>query len=91
MTLIQLFREQTDLVYLALMSFEENFYVNVALFRPATQSSLLRSPFFADKSVDGNTGGTASSTAFHDQSPWWKVQLAHRIWVSQVEIFWHTG
>ena len=65
---------------------EGEFYMNYALQRPATQSSTFAPDFVANNSVDGVINGNPSVTAPNDQDPWWKVQLANRIWVSQVEL-----
>ena len=36
--------------------------------------------------MDGDTVNTASSTDYTETQPWWKVQLAYPVWVTQVEI-----
>ena len=60
---------------------------NWALFRPATQSTTLNdSPgSAASQAVDGDTW-SGSTTHYSDYNPWWKVQLAFTIWVTNVEI-----
>ena len=55
---------------------------NVALFRPATQSSTV-APYDASYAVDGDNSSFSLTDGEH---PWWKVQLAEPLWVSQVEI-----
>ena len=62
--------------------------MNHARFRPATQSSTLGSLRGADKAVDDIAEGDASHTHTRhgDNAPWWKVQLAHPIWVTRIEI-----
>ena len=69
------------------MTFKGDFHVNLALFRPATQSSTL-DVNIANNAVDGNAveSSARAITAFYDSQPWWKVQLASPVWVSQVEI-----
>ena len=58
--------------------------VNLALRRPATQSSTQGSSYRASKAVDGTD--SFSATGRYDFRPWWKVQLAYPVWVGQVEI-----
>ena len=72
---------------LFLMTFKGDFHVNLALFRPATQSST-QPGYIANKAVDGNAGDVSTSaiTDYFDKQPWWKVQLAYPVWVSQVEV-----
>ena len=70
-------------------TFKEAFHVNLALLRPATQSSTQPSGYggyLANYSVDGNPLGTSSRTDYYDRQPWWKVHLAYPVWVWQVEI-----
>ena len=55
---------------------------NVALLRPATQSSTVTA-YHANYAVDGDN---SSFSLTYDEHPWWKVQLAEPLWVSQVEI-----
>ena len=61
--------------------------MNYALFRPASQSSTHRD-FVAGKAVDGdvNNFSSISHTLDGDYHPWWKVELAHPIPVTHVEI-----
>ena len=56
---------------------------NLALFRPATQSTTY-SPRGASRAVDGTLA--RSWTHPLDSHPWWKVQLAHPVWITHVEI-----
>ena len=59
----------------------------MALSGSATQSSTdgLQE---ANNAVDGTTN-TWAVTDYNDLQPWWKVNLAYPIWVSQVEIKGH--
>ena len=63
--------------------------VNLALNRPATQSSTYPG-CEAGKAVDGidNDGDllSLSTTQTYDYAPWWKVRLEHPILVYRVEI-----
>ena len=60
--------------------------INLALFRPAIQSSTYFD-WVASKAVDGDMEGRASSTSYQgDPQPWWKVRLARPVWVTHVEI-----
>ena len=61
--------------------------VNLALFRPASQSSTY-SINVASVAVDGNTtdDDSCSITGYNDFQPWWKVQLANPTWVTHVEL-----
>ena len=59
-------------------------HVNLALSRPAAQSSIAFGDV-ADNAVDGDVD-TSSTTLFSDKQPWWKVQLAESVWVRWVEI-----
>ena len=67
--------------------FKGGYFVNMGLSRPATQSSTDRLQD-ANDAVDGVTSPWAVID-FYDLQPWWKVNLAYPIWVSQVEIKGH--
>ena len=60
---------------------------NYALSRPASQSSTLNG-LLAGKAVDGisDDESSISHTMRVDYHPWWKVELAYRLWVTHVEI-----
>ena len=58
---------------------------NLALLRPATQSTTVSSGYEADKGVDGAIGTTAMTENI-ETHPWWKVHLARLVWVTRVEI-----
>ena len=60
-------------------------HTNYALLQPATQSSNFSSSSGANNAVDGDISSVAA-TAIGDFNPWWKVQLAFPVWVTQVEI-----
>ena len=64
--------------------FKGEYFANMALSQPATQSSTdqARGAYMA---VDGAISPCAS-TDQHDLQPWWKVHLAYPVWVSLVEI-----
>ena len=57
---------------------------NLALFRPATQSSTYDANE-ANRAVDGDIS-SAALTGGGIRHPWWKVQLAYPVWVTRVEI-----
>ena len=61
--------------------------VNLALGRPASQSSQLGS-YQASNAVDGNAVNDTSFsiTSDMDNQPWWKVELANVSWVTHVEL-----
>ena len=60
--------------------------INIALNRPASQSSTYRS-HVASKAVDGNAvGDSCSITGGGDYQPWWKVELAIAYWITHVEL-----
>ena len=73
---------------MCLVAFKGNYYVNLALFRPAAQSSSHSAVYVASNAVDGNAVQEASRaiTSNSDLKPWWKVHLANPTWVAQVEI-----
>ena len=62
--------------------------INYALFRPASQSSTISNRWAASEAVDGIADNDASfmHTGFGDYAPWWKVQLAYPVCVTEVEI-----
>ena len=66
------------------MANKGDYHANLALFRPATQSST-DDGMVANLSVDGSSS-SRSITNYNDVQPWWKVCLAIPIWVSQVEV-----
>ena len=60
--------------------------INIALNRPASQSSTYRS-HVASKAVDGNAvGDSCSITGGGDYQLWWKVELAIASWITHVEL-----
>jgi hypothetical protein len=63
--------------------FDEN-NINVALNKPASQSSDWNANFIASNAVDGNVD-TASDT-FNEVSPWWEVDLQQTILLSSITI-----
>ena len=69
---------------MSLVAFKGDFNMNLALSRPVYQSSTWPE-YEASNAVDGDVG-TYSVTSDDDFQPWWKVQLAYPVWVSQVEI-----
>ncbi|XP_019646182.1 PREDICTED: zona pellucida sperm-binding protein 3 receptor-like [Branchiostoma belcheri] len=65
--------------------------VNVALSKKATQSSLLRSEYPAERAVDGNTGTILypRQQCTHtdlEYEPWWKVNLGDTYVISHVTV-----
>ena len=80
---------------MCLVAFKGNYYVNLALFRPAVQSSSHSAlyMYIASYAVDGNAVHEASRaiTLNNDLKPWWKVHLANPTWVAQVEIIGMKG
>ena len=75
----------------SLVAFKGDFSMNLALSRPANQSSTWPAYMYeASNAVDGDVD-TFSATNDYDFQPWWKVQLAYPVWVSQVEITSYTG
>ena len=50
--------------------------INVALGKPASQSSTLGSSYTADKAVDNNLGTFSHTVGGADPNPWWQVNLA---------------
>jgi hypothetical protein len=63
--------------------FDEN-NINVALNKPASQSSDWNANFIASNAVDGNVD-TASDT-FNEVSPWWEVDLQQTTLLSSITI-----
>ncbi|XP_071089208.1 fucolectin-1-like [Haliotis cracherodii] len=63
---------------------------NVALYKPASQSSLYNNASTADKAVDGNYdpvfGNSCASTRHFDREPWWRVDLGRMYHVTSVGI-----
>ena len=49
--------------------------INVALGKPASQSSTLGSSYTADKAVDNNLGTFSHTVGGADPNPWWQVNL----------------
>ena len=86
-------QKRVDMTFNNIM-FSHSGNINLALFRPATQSTTDDTTGLqeASKAVDGKVGGSFySSTALYDNQPWWKVQLANPVWVSCVEITNHES
>ena len=82
----QCYSQKADKMMAYLVLFKGSFTVNLALFRPANQSSSYDIYHEASKAVDGDIAGLGSCTDDFDPDPWWKVQLAYPVWVFQVEI-----
>ncbi|MEM9203179.1 MAG: discoidin domain-containing protein [Actinomycetota bacterium] len=60
--------------------------------KPAAQSSLHRSPFFAENAVDGDTGGhyptdPITHTASNDDEPWLDVDLEQSHVITGINVF----
>jgi hypothetical protein len=49
--------------------------INVALGKPASQSSTLGSSYTADKAVDNKEGTFSHTVGGADPNPWWQVNL----------------
>ena len=64
---------------------------NIALLRPAYQSSTLYSNV-ASRGVDGRDAHKRkAATGSNDYNPWWKVKLSYPTWINQVEIVMDIG
>ena len=66
---------------------------NLALNKPATQSTSYSDDYLADKAVNGITGDTSdcSHTASGDKSKWWKVDLQSKYSIGKILLYNRPG